>query len=86
MAKATSAKEKETQKKLWDLLINLTAGNEDEARTMLKEESSFESKEGGHVEGKDDPKYLTGKWLNFTYKKIQDRAKEQDERMPGEEG
>jgi len=86
VSKTTSAKDKETQKKLWDLLVQLKAGNEEEARELLKQESGFESKEGDQVEGKSDVKYLTGKWLNFTYGKIKKLAEQQNERMPGEEG
>lgn len=86
ISKATSEKDKETQKKLWDLLIQLKAGNEEEARELLKQESGFKSNEGDQIEGKTDVKYLTGKWLNFTCGKIKKLAEQQGERLPGEEG
>lgn len=85
ISKIASEKDKEIQKKLWDLLIEFKAGDEEEARNLLKQTSSFVSKEGKEVEGKTDVKYLTGKWLNFTYGKIKELVKQQNERLPGED-
>lgn len=95
--KTASPQEEETQKKLWNLCIQLKAGNEEEAREFLKETSGFKSKDGKKVEGRDDVRYLTGKWLNFTYKKVKELTEKQGipeeedteenhERIPGEEG
>lgn len=84
--KTATPKEKETQKELWNLLLQLTGGAEDVARDMLKKYSGFTSKDGKEVEGKTDVKYLTGKWLNFTYKKIKELEEEGSPREPGEEG
>ena len=80
---ATEA-DKKKQKELWDLLLQYTGGADEVARDVLKKQSSFEAKDGKSVEGKDDVKYLTGKWLNFTLKKIKGLVSE--EREPGEEG
>jgi len=91
--------EKNTQKKLWNLLLQITGGDETRARDLLKEQSGFTSKKDKKkIEGKTDVKYLTGKWLNFTYKKIKEMAEQQgfteeaveeetpEEREPGQEG
>ena len=91
-------KEQNTQKKLWNLLLQLAGGDEANARNILKEQSGFTSKDKKKIQGKTDVKYLTGKWLNFTHKKIKEMAAEQgfteeeaepetvEEREPGEEG
>lgn len=78
--------EKETQKKLWDLLLKLAVGNEKMAKEMLVNHSAFTSKEGNKVEGKDDVRYLTGKWLNYVYAQVKKVAEKLEERIPGEEG
>ena len=73
---ATEA-DKKKQKELWDLLLQYTGGADEVARDVLKKQSSFEAKDGKSVEGKDDVKYLTGKWLNFTLKKIKGLVSEE---------
>ena len=78
-------KEKETQKKLWDLLLKLAAGNETMAKEMLVTHSEFTSKEGEKVEGKDDVRYLTGKWLNYVYAQVKKTVEKLEERMPGDD-
>ena len=89
--------EQKTQEKLWNLLLQIAGGNDEGARDLLKEQSGFTSKDKKKIEGKTDVKYLTGKWLNFTYKKVKEMAEKQGfteeeikeenhGRMPGEEG
>jgi len=70
--KTATADEIKKQKEIWDWLMQITAGNDELARERLKLESSFTSKDGDEVEGKKDPKYLTGKWLNITHRKIKE--------------
>lgn len=82
--KTASETDKKKQKELWDMLINYTGGDDEYARQLLKEHSAFKAKDGNDVEGRDDVKYLTGKWLNFTFKKVKDMVAQ--EREPGEEG
>ena len=82
--KTATEDEKKKQKELWNMLVQHTGGADDVARDILKEQSGFKAEDGKVVEGKTDVKYLTGKWLNFTYKKIKDMVAQ--ERQPGEEG
>jgi len=70
--KTATPEEIKKQKEIWDWLIKITGGNSELARARLKLESSFTSKDGDEVEGKTDPKYLTGKWLNITHKKVRE--------------
>lgn len=80
--KTATESEKKRQKDLWDMLIQHTGGADDVARDILKEQSGFTAEDGKVIEGKTDVKYLTGKWLNFTYKKIKELTQE---RQPGED-
>jgi len=80
--KTATESEKKRQKDMWDMLIQHTGGADDVARDILKEQSGFTAEDGKVIEGKTDVKYLTGKWLNFTYKKIKELTQE---RQPGED-
>jgi len=71
--KTATPEEIKKQKKIWDWLMQITAGNDELARERLKLETGFQPKDGSDwVEGKTDPKYLTGKWLNITHRKIKE--------------
>jgi len=71
--KTATAEEVKRQKEIWDWLMQITAGNDELARERLKLETGFKPKDGNdYVEGKKDPKYLTGKWLNITHRKIKE--------------
>lgn len=70
--KTATAEEVKKQKEIWDWLMQITAGADKLARERLKLETGFKSKDGEWVEGKTDPKYLTGKWLNITHRKIKE--------------
>jgi len=66
------------------MLIQYTGGEEENAREILREKSAFTAKNGEPVEGVTDVKYLTGRWLQFTFKKVKEFVSV--EREPGEEG
>jgi len=71
--KTATPEEVKRQKEIWDWLMQITAGNDKLARERLKLETGFQPKDGSDfVEGKKDPKYLTGKWLNITHRKIKE--------------
>jgi len=71
--KTATPEEVKRQKEIWDWLMQITAGNDELARERLKLETGFQPKDGSDfVEGKKDPKYLTGKWLNITHRKIKE--------------
>jgi hypothetical protein len=71
--KTATPEEIKRQKEIWDWLMQITAGNDELARERLKLETGFKPKDGSdYVEGKKDPKYLTGKWLNITHRKIRE--------------
>jgi len=70
--KTATQEEVKKQKEIWDMLMQITAGNNKLARERLKLESGFKSKDGEWIDGKTDPKYLTGKWLNITHRKIKE--------------
>jgi len=71
--KTATPEEVKKQKEIWDWLMQITAGNNELARERLKLETGFKPKDGSdYVEGKADPKYLTGKWLNITHRKIRE--------------
>ena len=71
--KTATPEEVKKQKEIWDWLMQITAGNDELARQKLKLETGFQPKDGSDfVEGKTDPKYLTGKWLNITHRKIKE--------------
>ncbi len=75
--KTATTDEVKKQKEIWDWLMQITAGNDELARERLKLETGFKSKDGEWVEGKKDPKYLTGKWLNITHRKIKEIFEQQ---------
>lgn len=70
--KTATADEIRKQKEIWDWLMQITGGSDELARERLKLESGFKSKDGDWIDGKKDPKYLTGKWLNITHRKIKE--------------
>jgi len=82
MQKVVTPKEIETQGKLWDILLQLAGGVEEDARGLLVETSSFTAKDGNEVKGKTDVKYLTDKWLNMTYKKAKALLAEANGQIP----
>jgi len=82
--RAATPKDREKQQELWDMLLQYTGGEEENAREILKEKSAFTAKSGEPVEGVTDVKYLTGRWLQFTFKKVKEFVSM--EREPGEEG
>ena len=70
VAKTATEKDKDIQKNIWNMLLQITGGNVELAAERLKMESGFKAKDNKWVEGKTDVKYLTGKWLTTTYYKV----------------
>jgi len=85
--KTATPEEKEKQKQIWNWLIRLAAGNDEEAKAMLKDLSGFTAKNGDKVEGVESVERLTTpKWISFVYKKVKQKYEADYEREPGEEG
>lgn len=56
----------------WKMLVQLNDGDEAKAREQCLEITSFKTKDGKAVTGKKDPRDLSGKWLENTFKKIKE--------------
>lgn len=62
------AKEKRTE--LWSWLGEITAGNEQEARAMLKKFSAFKGNDGSDKYVEDIDKLVSEKWIHGIHKKV----------------
>src|SRR3990172_1317419 len=56
----------------WKMLLELNDGDSEKAREQCLAITSFKSKEGKTVQGKRDPRDLSGKWLDNTVRKAKE--------------
>jgi len=76
--------DQETRKKLWDICINMSAGNEEEAKFLLKRFTTF-PKDGKELFRDDIKKLTSSKWIQAAYGKAKRAQKEADAAIPEEE-
>lgn len=84
-AEATlSKKDIETRKKLWDICINMSAGEEEEAKFLLKKFTTF-PKDGKELFRDDIKKLTSSKWIQAAYGKAKKAQQEADAAIPEED-
>jgi len=69
------------------MLLEMNGGHADEASAHLEKLTSFTGRDGKAVKGKNNVKYLSGKWLESTYGKVTTehtawKAKAQPQQQP----
>jgi len=89
-AAALSPAAKEQRDKLWNMILEIAVGDEDEARLILKRISRFEDKDKNIHELEDIERLTSEKWIASLYGKTKKEwekvLKERGVREPGEEG
>jgi len=81
-AEATlTKKDIEARDKLWNICINMSAGNEEEAKFLLKRFTTF-PKDGKELFRDDIKKLTSSKWIQAAYGKAKRAQKEADDAIP----
>lgn len=84
-AEATlTEKDIDTRKKLWDICINMSAGEEEEAKFLLKRFTTF-PKDGKELFRDDIKKLTSSKWINSAYGRAKKAQQEANAAIPEEE-
>jgi len=80
-----SKKDMETRQKLWDILISMSAGAEDEAKFLLHRFTAFKDDKGKEHFHEDIKKLTSSKWINSAYGKAKKAQQEADAAIPEDE-
>jgi len=71
----------DTRKKLWNICINMSAGEEEEAKFLLKRFTTF-PKDGKELFRDDIKKLTSSKWIQAAYGKAKRAQKEDNDAIP----
>jgi len=74
-------KDIDTRKKLWNICINMSAGEEEEAKFLLKRFTTF-PKDGKELFRDDIKKLTSSKWIQAAYGKAKRAQKEDNDAIP----